>query len=106
MFSARFDKQDEDDQVLDEVEIYNSLNSKRKLIESESDIDNIDYRSQLERQTHNRQMKNSGRKFEKTNSITFCSFQFTELGGSIYRKNPVGNSAFLNNEKDHKFCFL
>ena len=29
-FSARLDKQDEDDQVLDEIELYNNLNNNKK----------------------------------------------------------------------------
>ena len=44
VFSARFDKQDEDDQVLDEIEFYIILNINHSL--TQSDIDNIDVRSQ------------------------------------------------------------
>ena len=48
VFSARFDNQDEDDQILDEVDLFLSLNINRNLTESE--IDKIDVRSQLEQQ--------------------------------------------------------
>ena len=51
VFSARFDKQDEDNQVLDEMEIYKTLNNIRKL--TESDIDTFDVRSELEQQVQN-----------------------------------------------------
>ena len=44
--SARFDKQDEDDQVLDEIRIFKILNTNKSL--TESDIDNNDLRPQLE----------------------------------------------------------
>ena len=48
MFSARFDERDDDDQVLDEVELYNKLNINKFL--TQSDKDNIVVRSQLEQQ--------------------------------------------------------
>ena len=44
-FSARFVKQDEEDQVLEELELYINLNFNRNL--TETDIDHIDVRSQL-----------------------------------------------------------
>ena len=40
MFSATVDKQDMDDQVLDEIELYFNLNFNQK--SAESDIDKID----------------------------------------------------------------
>ena len=38
MFSARFDKEDEDDQVLDENELYEKLNVNQNLTASDFDI--------------------------------------------------------------------
>ena len=58
VFSARFDKQNEDDQVLDEIEFFINLNINNNLIES--DIDNIDIKSQLEHQIQQQEMKDSG----------------------------------------------
>ena len=49
--SARFDEEDEDDQVFDEFEMYFNLNNNQIL--TESDIDNFNIRSQSERQIQN-----------------------------------------------------
>ena len=48
MFSSRFDKQDADDQVLDEIVLYIVLSIIRNF--TESDIDIFDIRSQIEQQ--------------------------------------------------------
>ena len=48
VFSARFDKQDENNQVLDETEIFINLIINHNL--TGTDIDNLDIRSQLEHQ--------------------------------------------------------
>ena len=68
MFSARFDKRAEDDQVLDEIEMYISLNIIQN--STESDIDIIDVRSELEKQIQNQEKKDSGWRVDKTNSLT------------------------------------
>ena len=48
VFSAKIDKQDEDNQVLDETELFTNLNINHIL--TETDIDNIDVKSALEHQ--------------------------------------------------------
>ena len=48
VFSERFDKQDENNQVLDETEMFINLNKNHNL--AESDLDEIDIKSQLEYQ--------------------------------------------------------
>ena len=58
VFSARFDEQDEDDQVLDEIEVYNTLNKNQNL--TQSDIDNIDVGSPIEQQIQNEESKDKG----------------------------------------------
>ena len=58
VFSARFDKQDEDNQVLDETELFINLNNNHNL--TESDFDNIDIKSPLEHQIQQQEMKDSG----------------------------------------------
>ena len=63
MFSPRFDKQDEDDQVLDETELRIKLNLNQ--ISTQTDIDNIDVRSQSEQQIPNQETKDSGWKLIK-----------------------------------------
>ena len=68
VFSARFDKQDEDNQFLDETELFNNLNINHNL--TESDLDKIDVRSPLEHQIQQQEMKDSGWRFDKINSMT------------------------------------
>ena len=48
VFSENFDKRDENDQLLDETELFNNLNFNHNL--TESDLDKIDIISPLERQ--------------------------------------------------------
>ena len=78
MFSARFDKQDQDHQVLDEIELY-KLNINQN--ETKSVIDNIDKMSQLERHRQNQEMKDSGWRFDENNSRTIYFLQTTEING-------------------------
>ena len=56
--SAKFDKKDEDNQVLDETELFNNLNINHNL--TESDLENIDVKSPLEHQIQQQKMKNYG----------------------------------------------
>ena len=58
VFSARFDEQDEDIQVLDETELFNNLNNNHNI--TESDLDKIDIKSPLEHQMQQQQMEDSG----------------------------------------------
>ena len=69
VFSARFDKQDEDNQVLDERESFINLNLYHNL--TETDNDNIDIKSQLEHQIQKQEMKDSGWRSDKINSKTY-----------------------------------
>ena len=58
VFSAKFAKQDEDNQVLDETVSFNNLNIKQNL--TQTDIDNIDVKSPLEHQIQQQEVKDSG----------------------------------------------
>ena len=58
VFSIRLDKQDEDNQVLDETELFDTLNINHNL--TETDIDNIDVKSPLEYQIQQQEVKDSG----------------------------------------------
>ena len=69
VFSARFDKQDENNQVLDETELFNNLNINHIL--TQTDIYNIDYISPLEHHIQQQEMKYSGWRFDKTNYSSF-----------------------------------
>ena len=58
VFSARFDIQNEDNQVLDDTELFINLSINHKI--TQTDIDNIDIQSPLEHQIQQQQMKDSG----------------------------------------------
>ena len=79
VFSARFDKQDEDNQLLDETEIFSYLNSNHNL--TESDLDKIDIRSPLEHQIEQQEMKDSGWRFGNINSMTVYFYKTGEMNG-------------------------
>ena len=70
VISARFDKQNEDNQVVDGTELFINLNINNNL--KESDLDKIDIKSPLGHQIQQQEMKDSGWKFDKTNTMTIC----------------------------------
>ena len=86
LFSASFYKINEEDQRNNEVEIYINLKINHHI--TESDIDNIDVRSQLEQQIQNQEMKESGWIFDKINSMKISFYKTTELNGTSYSKFP------------------
>ena len=98
VFSARFDKQEEDNQVLDDTEIFINLNNNHKL--PETDNDNIDIESLLEHRIQNQEMKSSGWNFDKIISMTILFYKTGELHGSSFVKVP------LKIENNEKSCFL
>ena len=104
VFSARFDKQNEDDQILDETELYINLNINQNL--TQSDFDKIDVKSPLGNQIQQQEMKNLGWRFDKINSMTIYFYQTGIVNGSNYVKLPLRGSATLNIENDDKYCFL
>ena len=104
VFSARFDKQDEDNQVLDETELFFNLNINHDL--TESDLDKIDIKSPLEHHTQQQEMNDSGWRCEKTNSMTKYFYKTGELKGSNYVKIPLRSNAILNIEKNDEYCFI
>ena len=104
IISARFDKQNEDNQVLDETELFINLNINHNL--TQSDLDNIDVKSPLEFQIQQQEMKNSGWRFDKINSMTVYFYKTVELNGSNFIKIPLRSNASLNIENNDKYCFL
>ena len=104
VFSARFDKQDEDNRVLDETELFIILNINHNL--TESDLDKKDIESPLEHQIQQQEMKNSSWRFDKINSMTISFYKTGEMNGLRYVKSPLRSSAILNNENNDKYCFL
>ena len=104
VFSARFDQQDEDNQVLDETEFFINLNINHNL--TQSDLDNIDVVSQLDYQILRQEMKDSGWRFDKIISMTTYFYQTGRMNGPNYIKNPLRSNAILNVENKDKYCFL
>ena len=104
VFSARFDKQNEDNQILDETELFINLSNNHNL--TQTDIANIDIVSSLDHQIQQQEMKDSGWRFDKFNSMTIYFYETTELNGSNYVKIPLRSNAILNIENDDKYCFL
>ena len=96
VFSARFNEQDEDKQVLDGTESY--INLKNNHILTETDLDNNNVRFAMEEQIQIQEMKDSGRRFVEINSLTIYFYQTGEMNGSSYVKTPVRSTAILNFE--------
>ena len=97
VFSAGFDNQDEDYQLLDETEIFIISSINHNLIQS--DLDNINIISPLEFQTQQQEMKDSGWRFDKINSMTIYFYKTNEMNGSNYVKIPLRSNTILNIEK-------
>ena len=72
--------EDEDNLVLDGIELFIVLESNKKI--TESDIGNIEINCPLETQIQKQEMKNSGWRFDKINSMTIYSFKTTKMNGS------------------------
>ena len=104
VFSARFDKQDEDGQLLDEIELFINLNMNYNI--TQSDIDNISITFPLEHQIQKQEMKDSGWRFNKINSMTIYFYETNEMNGLNYVKIPLRTNAILNIENNDKYCFL
>ena len=104
MFSARFDKQDENNQVLDETEFLVNLKVYHNL--TKSDLDNIDIKSPLDDQIQPQQMKDSGWRFDNINSMTVYFYNTGQMNSSNYVKIPLRSNAILNIENNDKYCFL
>ena len=104
VFSARFDKQGEDNQLLDETELFINLNNNQNL--TQTDINNIDVVSPLEHQKQQQEMKDSGWRFDKINSMTIYFYKTNELNDSNYIKILLRSNAILNVENNDKYCSL
>ena len=87
VFSARFDKQDEDGELLDETELFINLNINHNL--THTDLDNIDVISPLEYQKQQQELKDSAWRFDKINSMTIYFYKTNEMNGSNYVKVPL-----------------
>ena len=104
VISARFDKQDEDSQVLDKTELYININIKDNL--TETDLDYINVRFALEKKLQKQEMKESGCRFAIIISKTIDFYKTGGLNDSIYVKIPLRSSVILNVQNDDKKCLL
>ena len=104
VFSAVFDKKDEDGLELASDEMFISLKINQNLTRAE--INKINIESQLKSQIENQEMKESGWRFNKINSMTIFFYKTTELSGSSYVKIPIRTTAILNIQNDDKYCFI
>ena len=103
-FSASFYKINEESQRNKENELYINLKNNHNL--TESDIDNIDLRSQLEHQNQVQETKESGWTFDKINSMKISFYKTVDLNSTSYVKIPLRSSAILNIQNIDKFCFI
>ena len=104
LFSASFYKINEEDQRNNEIELYINLKINNNL--TESDIDNIDVRSQLEHQIQIQETKESGWIFDKINSMKISFYKTEDLNGTSYVKIPLRSNAILNIQNNDKYCFI
>ena len=104
LFSASFYKINEEDQRYNEIELYINLKINRNL--TESDIGNIDVKSQLEHQIQIQETEESGWIFDKINSMKILFYKTTELDGTSYVRIPLRSNAILNVQNNDKYCFI
>ena len=104
VFSAIFDKQDEDGRLLDKTELFFSLNINHNL--TQSILDKINIISPLEFQIQQQELKDSVWRFDKIISMTMYFYKTTEMNGSNYIKILLRSNAILNVENNDKYCFL
>ena len=103
-FSASFFKINEKDQRYNETELYIKLKINHNL--TESDIDNIDVRSQVDHQFLVQENRESGWIFDKVNSMKISFDKTRELNSSSYVRIPLRSSAILNVQNNDKYCFI
>ena len=101
MFPGRFDKQDEKDQLLAEIELYIIFKFNRIL--TESDIDNNGIWSQLQQQIQNQVTNVNGWKID---IITSTILFFFRRKWFTFYKIMFRYSTTLNVENDDKNCFI
>ena len=104
LFSASFYKINEEDQRSDEIELFINLKINNNL--TETDINNIDVKSQLEHQIQTQETKESGWIFDKINEMKIRFYKTDELNGSSYVKIPLRSNALVNIKNNDKYCFI
>ena len=104
LFSASFNKINEEDQRKIEIEFYIILIIKHNL--TESDIDNLDVRSQIDHQILIQKTGESGWIFDKINSMKASFYQTSIMNGSNYIKSPLRSNAILKFQNNDKYCII
>ena len=104
LFSASFYKINEEDQRSDEIDLFINLIINNKL--TETDINNIDVKSQLQHPIQIQETKESGWIIDKIISMKIRFYKTDELNGSSYIKNPLGSNALINIKNNDKYCFI
>ena len=104
LFSASFCKINEEDQRKNEIELYMNLKINHNL--TESDIDNIDVRSQLEHQKQVQETKESGWMFDRINSMKISFYKTVELNGTSHVKIQLRLNAISNVQNNDIYCFI
>ena len=104
LFSASFYKINEEDQRIDEIELFINLNINNNL--TKTDINNIDVKPQLEHQIQVQETKESGWIFDKSNSMKIRFYKTEELNGSSYIKILLRSNALMNIKNNDKYCFI
>ena len=103
VFSAIFNKQDEDGLMLGETESGKIYIISHNL--TESDINDVDVVFPLEEQIQKQEIKSGGWNFDKTISMTKIFLKTTEIQGSSDIKLPLRSSTNLKIENVDK-CFF
>ena len=103
-FLARFDKQNEDGELLKEKELFINLRINHKL--TDSDLKKINVQWDLDRQIQQQELKDSGWNFDKIISLTIYFYKTQELNGTSYVNIPIRSNAILNIQNDDKYCFI
>ena len=101
LISASFYKNNEEDQRIDETELFFKVNVNNNL--TENDINIIDVESQLEHQIQIQETKESGWIFDKINSLRIRIHKTGELNGSSYAKIPLRSNALINIKNNNKY---
>ena len=94
----------EGDPRINEIELYINLNINHNL--TESDINSIGVRSQLEHQIQIQETKESGWIFDKIYSMKISFYKTGELNGTSYVKMLLRSNAILNIENNDKYYFI
>ena len=73
---------------------------------TETDIDNIDVKSQLEHQIQVQETEKSGWFFDGINSTKIRFYKTGESDGSTYVKIPLRSNALINIKNIDEYCFI